>query len=81
VMLYRIDGVATTAVSNVRLFIMQHCCPSNPNWTSALVSICDAIFTLVQVGEGQAFINGPSCNVAVTPVTWTSVKSLYGDNE
>jgi len=79
VLLYTIDAIATTPVSNLTLLVFRHTIPpSDPNWQCPLVSLCDPIFTIACVSGGAAIINGSSCNVAVTPATWSNVKNLYG---
>jgi len=78
VLLFTINGLATTVPVNMVLKTERHTTPSNPNFPCPLVTICDAVFTAVCVSGGEAFINGPPCNVAVAPATWSTVKSMYG---
>jgi len=79
VLLFTVNGFATSAPSNLVLKTTQHTVPSNPNFQCPLVTICDDVFTKVCVAGGEAFINGPPCNVAVTPASWSTVKSLYNN--
>jgi len=79
VLLFTINGLATSVPSNLVLKTLPHTVPSNPNFVCPLVTICDDVFTKVCVAGGEAFINGPTCNVAVTPASWSTVKSLYNN--
>jgi len=77
VLLYTIDAVATTPVSNLTLYAWRHTVPIPEN-VCPMLSNCEKTFDRVCVVGGAALINGPPCNVAVRPATWSNVKVLYG---
>jgi hypothetical protein len=77
VLLFTINGFATSAVVNRYFQILQHTTPSNPNFVCPLVTICDAVFTKICVTGGVAIVNGPPCTVAVQPASWSAVKEMF----
>jgi hypothetical protein len=79
VLLYTIDAIATTPVSNLTLVVYRHSSPYPEN-VCPMLDNCEKTFDHVCAVGGAATVNGPSCNVAVTPATWSNVKVLYGDS-
>jgi hypothetical protein len=77
-LLYRVTVVATSAVENVTLSLVQHASPSNPNFACPkIICNCSPVFPLVCVpGRGMS-INGVDCTVGIQDRTWSAVKSVY----
>ena len=78
VLLYTIDAIATTPVSNLTLLVARHSAPYPENMCPMLDN-CETFDHTCVVG-GTAIVNGTSCNVAVRPSTWSNVKALYGES-
>jgi len=80
VLLFTVDLLASTAVSDHYLRVRHRNPPPNPNFPCPLVTECIApIYDKVCVSGGEAIINptGPGCTVAVEATSWSRVKSLY----
>ncbi len=85
VLLYTIQGLATTSVGCTRLTILQHTTPSNPLFRCPVLVLCDApVYTKICVMGAEGLVNGACsmtppdpCRVALTPVLWSQVKRLY----
>ena len=76
--LYKVDFFASVDLTGRLISIVAHSAPNNPNFACSLVTLCDApAFTKVCVAGGEAYIDGPDCNVAVEETTWSDVKSLF----
>lgn len=80
VLLFTVDLVATTSVTDHYLRIAQRNPPTNQTFHCPVVVLCDSpTFTSVCSTGGEAILNptGPGCTVAAVPTSWTQVKGLY----
>lgn len=71
--------VAATDARDVILEVGAKRPPSNPDHNCPQIIQCDApVFTSVCVQGGRSRVNGTRpCTVAVAPVSWSALKSLY----
>lgn len=83
VLLYTVQGFATSTVGCTVLWTTRHTNYSNPSFACPVLVQCyGPAYTYVCAAGGEAYINAQcgdpvSCPVAVTPTRWAQVKSLY----
>ena len=79
VLLFTLNYFATSVHDQHVVRVLQHSTPSNPAFQCPLVVLCDApTYTKLCVTGGLAAFNWPGFT-AVTPSTWSAVKSLFDD--
>jgi hypothetical protein len=77
VLLFTLNYFATSLRDQHVVRVLQHSTPSTPAFQCPLVVLCDApVYTQLCVTGGLAAFNWPGFT-AVTPSTWSALKSLY----
>jgi len=79
-LLYRIDFLPTTTVSNRPLSIERHSSPSCPGFCCVWWVLCDPpVYTKICVPSMTSVLNGTTdpCTTNVETTSWSAVKGLY----